>query len=487
MSGVTLSQPDVTLMLDHDGVIREVTLSDGLPADGMESWLGRHWVDTVAEGSDKVRHMLQDARTSGVSAYRMVTQRFPSGLELPVEYSTIRLGPKSGGGKAGLIAIGRNQQTVSELQNRLLAAQHAREQDYWKLRDVETRYRLLFDTSSEAVLAIRAEGFHVVEANLAALRALNLTPGQDLLPELLPAEHPAFMAMLARVREQGRAPGIVVHLGAYRDSWTMRASLMASDPGQVFLLQLSPLLAQVATGNAPNALIAPSSGVKGRGSLPVEDLLTRLPDAFVLVDHEGLLLRANPAFLDLIQAPTEAGVIGERLGRWLSRPGADMAVLLATVQRHRTVRLFATTLSGDLGGEMEVEISACGDSDSQPRCIALLIRDVSRRIAARSAVAVRPAGEGPAGAAGGNTLLAALGAMADSLGQTSLPALVKETIGMVEKYYIEAALERADGNRTATAELLGLSRQSLYMKLNRYGLDTESVAAHEAAAAGLSA
>ena len=53
-------------------------------------------------------------------------------------------------------------------------------------------------------------------------------------------------------------------------------------------------------------------------------------------------------------------------------------------------------------------------------------------------------------------------------------------MGLVERYYIEAALERADGNRTATAELLGLSRQSLYMKLNRYGLDTESQAAADA-------
>ena len=37
--------------------------------------------------------------------------------------------------------------------------------------------------------------------------------------------------------------------------------------------------------------------------------------------------------------------------------------------------------------------------------------------------------------------------------------------------YGEQALEIAGGNRTATAELLGLSRQSLYAKLNRYGLE----------------
>jgi DNA-binding NtrC family response regulator len=119
---------------------------------------------------------------------------------------------------------------------------------------------------------------------------------------------------------------------------------------------------------------------------------------------------------------------------------------------------------------VEVEISAAGNADNSNDFIALLIRDVSRRM-------VQPAGS-PQGAQGeGNTLLAALGAMADHLGRTSLPNLIRETVGVVEKHYIEAALDEADGNRTATAELLGLSRQSLYMKLNRYGLDTESQAA----------
>ncbi len=470
MPGVTISQPDVTILLDLDGVIREVTLSDGLPAGGLDAWVGQPWMDTVVEGGgEKVRLMLQDARASGVSGYRMVMQRFHNGLELPVEYSTIRLGDK-----AGLIAIGRNHQTVTELQNRLVAAQQAREQDYWKLREVETRYRLLFDTSSEAVLVIRAEGFRVVEANLAALRALNLTPGQDLLPELNPSEHAAFGAMVSRVREQGRAPGIVVHLGAFRDAWSMRASLMASDPDKVFLLQLTPLQPDLANRATANTVVLQPHGRSL--SQPIEGLMERLPDAFVVVDHNGEICRANAAFLDLIEAGAEEAIIGERLGRWLSRPGADMTVLLATVQRHRTVRLFATTLQGDRGSELEVEISACGDTDGQPRLIGLLIRDVSRRISQL----VPPMFNPSRNVREGDTLLAALATMADHLGQTSLPTLIKETVGLVEKHYIEAALERADGNRTATAELLGLSRQSLYMKLNRYGLDTGSMAAAEA-------
>ena len=42
---------------------------------------------------------------------------------------------------------------------------------------------------------------------------------------------------------------------------------------------------------------------------------------------------------------------------------------------------------------------------------------------------------------------------------------------MVERHYVKSALDLANDNRTVAAELLGLSRQSLYAKLNRYGLD----------------
>ena len=39
----------------------------------------------------------------------------------------------------------------------------------------------------------------------------------------------------------------------------------------------------------------------------------------------------------------------------------------------------------------------------------------------------------------------------------------------------------ANGRRSAAAELLGLSRQSLYMKLARYGVDSEGESARSAA------
>jgi transcriptional regulator PpsR len=447
MNTVRIAQPDVTLLLDLDGTVREVTVSDSIPHEDVQSWLGKPWGDTLGEaaGADKVQRMIEDARARGISAFRQVTQRFPSGLELPMEYTTVLLG-----GRAGLLVIGKNLQAVAELQARLIAAQQTMERDYWKLREIETRYRLLFDASNEAVLVLRAANLRIAEANPIALQALGLAGqkpeqlgGRDVLALVAPQDRDAFQATLQRVREHGKAPGILVHFGSGERPWMVRASLMTAEPGPLFMLQLAPV---------DRAQIAPEAS-----AISIEDVIDRLPDGFLVLDLDGTIRRANRAFLDLIEVGSEGAILGERLARWLFRPGADLTVLLANINKHKSVRLFSTTIHGELGTEADVEISAAASGDA--RVIGVLIRNVSRRVVA---------------SADNDRLRSALGSIAEQVGKSSLRKLVKETVGVVERHYVREALELAGDNRTAAAELLGLSRQSLYTKLDRYGLGGSS-------------
>jgi transcriptional regulator PpsR len=191
------------------------------------------------------------------------------------------------------------------------------------------------------------------------------------------------------------------------------------------------------------------------GRSTVEELIDHLPDGFVAIDQAGIICHVNQAFLDLVQLGSKGSAIGESLGRWLWQPGVDLNALLANVQKHKTVRLFTTTIRGELGTETEIEISA-GASEAERGQIGVLLRNVARRL--------------PSGGEA-DLLRSALGSMSEQIGKSSLRQLVKNTVGIVEQHYVKQALELADGNRTATAELLGLSRQSLYAKLNRYGLD----------------
>jgi transcriptional regulator PpsR len=440
-------QPDVTLLLDAEGIIREATFASSLGSEDPATWFGLPWSETVAGlGNSNVQRILDDARTTGISAFRQVTQRFPSGIEMPMEYTTVLLG-----GRAGMLAIGKNLQAVAELQSRLIAAQQTMERDYWKLREVETRYRLLFDVSNEAVLLLKASNLRIVEANPAAVRALQLSAhsrdgvaGLEFLPALLAKDRTTLQAMLARIRDQGKAPSIIVHLGQDRKSWTLRATPVTSEPSPVFLIQLAPV-----------ASVAQPAAVENK-TASVDDLIEESPDGFVVFDKDGVILRANRAFLDLIELASRSSVIGEHLSRWLWRPGADVSVLVSHVARSRTVRMFSTVVHGELGTETEVEISAAGDREKDSRAIAAVVRDVSRRLHATT---------------GNETLRTSLASISEQVGKTPLRKLVRHTVGVVEQHYVKAALELTAGNRTAAAEILGLSRQSLYAKLNRYGLE----------------
>ena len=60
--------------------------------------------------------------------------------------------------------------------------------------------------------------------------------------------------------------------------------------------------------------------------------------------------------------------------------------------------------------------------------------------------------------------------LTELVGRVPMKELVRETTDMIEKMCIEAALELTRNNRASAADLLGLSRQSFYIKLRRYGL-----------------
>ena len=452
MSEFNAPQPDVTLLLDMDGVIREATLSSSMSKENIDSWLGRPWSEIVGGSGEKIQRMMQDTRRTGLSAFRQITQIFPSGLELPMEFTTVLLG-----GRAGMLAIGKNLQAVAELQARLISAQQTIERDYWKLRDIETRYRLVIEDSNDAVLLAKVADLRIVEANRTAVTALAGSArrkegliGRDLLQEIATKDRESVEMMLRRVRDQGKAPGIVVHLGDEATPWTLRGSLMTQESAPIFLLQMTPIGKTIGT-------TAPEHEDLG-------GLLDRIPDAVTIIDESGAIKKANRAFTELVEIGSTDAAVGENLGRWLSRPGADLSVLVSNIQRHGLVRLLSTTVQGELGTETEIEISASGYQQGNDKRVVLVLRNVARRLS--------PSPES-------DTLRTALASMNETVGKTPLRKLVKSTVEVVEQHYVRAALQLAEGNRTTAAEILGLSRQSLYAKLDRYNLNDKELDSEE--------
>jgi transcriptional regulator PpsR len=176
----------------------------------------------------------------------------------------------------------------------------------------------------------------------------------------------------------------------------------------------------------------------------------------VVTGQDGRIVTANSAFLEMTQLATEDQARGEPLARWLGRPGVDLEVLLANLRERGPVRLFPSTLRGEYGAQAEVEISAVSVMNGGAPCFGFAIRDVGPRLAA--SLGVR--GEMPR----------SVQQLSELIGRVPLKDLVREATDVIERLCIEAALELTNDNRASAAEMLGLSRQSLYVKLRRYGL-----------------
>ena len=89
-------------------------------------------------------------------------------------------------------------------------------------------------------------------------------------------------------------------------------------------------------------------------------------------------------------------------------------------------------------------------------CLGFTIRDVGRRL--------------PAEGAEGRELPRSPDQMTELVGRVPLKDIVRKTTDLIGQLCIEAALKLTGDNRASAAEMLGLSRQSLYVKLRRFGL-----------------
>jgi transcriptional regulator PpsR len=430
-------RPDIALTLDREGVITDVAPSDSFKNEALDSWRGRSWSETIPpDGVDLVAQAMKASLESGESYCIRVRQQLPSGRELSIEYTTVSLGDQ-----AGVVAIGRSLEGMSDLRSRLIATQKAREQDFWKLRDIESRYRALLDASNEAVALVRATTLRVIEANVMAARELGLVPGAEFLPDLPTRDRKQLEAALELVRSQGRAPSIVLQLND-RSRWTLGASFVTRESDAIYLLRMSVLDGEA---DPPNDVC------------DLEQILFRFPDPFVIIDREGAVLKANPAFLDLAQVGVESVAIGQSLDRWLSFPGEDLSTILGHVQSRGGARLLRCRLEGEMGSVSEVEVSAAGDKSRRPQHIGLLIRELATRDSRTDQ----------------NAAAFGLGDLAGGFAppRDPLDVVVRASVETIEIRYIEEALAKYGGNRTLAAKYLGLSRQTLHVKLNKYKLD----------------
>jgi len=430
---------DLAFVLDDQGVILDVAISSReLVDDGFGDWIGAALIDRVAADSkQKVRDMLATAAAGGLARWRQVNHATSRG-DVPVRYMIV------GAGSPGrLIAIGRDMRGLAAMQQRLLQTQQSLERDYLRLRQAESRYRLLFDLAGEAMLIVDSATRRIREANPLAHRLLGAREGTL-------TGQPATIMVAAKDQDElvgflgaatvGEVPTITLALAGAEPA-RITASLFRQDRAAYLLLRLAPVAEATGT-DGPEARIC--------------DIVERMPDAFVLADR-GLVVRAaNAAFVELVQARSVEQVTGEKFGTWMGRPGIDLDLIVAQLREHGAVRNVATIVRGRDGTQEEVELSAVLAPHEREEYFGFTIRSVARRMRDLPPI--------------DRDLPRSVEQLTDLVGRMSLKDIVRESTDLIERLCIEAALTYTADNRASAAEILGVSRQSLYSKLHRHGL-----------------
>ena len=346
-------------------------------------------------------------------------------------YTAIRLGE---GGP--VLAVGRDLREVAAIQQRFLDAQHEMERGYWRARQAEARYRLLFQVATDAVLVVEAQSLVILEANQAACELFEMAVEQVVgRPAGFGFESHSrgvVHALLANARASGKGGEIRARLAGKVTATSVVATPFRADDAM-------RLLVRVRTMDMPGS------------SLDLSSTLARLvdgtSDGVVVTDSNGKILVANPAFLKLVHLGAETAARGRPLMDWVGMSDQQLATILQQVRHQGITRRIASRLMSADARLSDVEISAALLTEGDQECIGFTIHLVAPPIAQVGSSLEQ--------------LGAAIALLSSKLGSAHLSELLGQATELAQQHFMRLALERCSHDARAAASLLGVDADYL--------------------------
>ena len=444
LSEIISTAADISLLIAGDGSVASVLVNPHHRTFGQLShWLGRHVVEILTpESAVKLKRRMDrmasaDATSKAVELNHVDDVTF----EFPVRYALHRVDADG-----SILMLGRDLRPIAEMQQQLIKAQLALERDYEAQREIDTRYRVLMETTRDAIVVISMTTGRIVDLNLAASAMLGGSR-QDMVGAAIAQEF------------EGR------RRGEFLESMASLAIADSSAPLELQARRSHKRLLVIPTvfRAAGERLLMCRLELADVGDAQRDELTDNLfglfhegADGVVFADTDGVIRAANEAFLNLTDAANLAAVKGRSFGDFLARGAVDLRVLTDNAKRVGQMRMYGTKVNTAYDGQTSVEISATYLNDRPQPFFVFVVRDTSRAETLR-----RPGLN--VSEDGGRSIM-------ELVGSSTLKDIVAETTEVVEKMCIETAVELTRNNRVAAAEMLGLSRQSLYVKLRKYGL-----------------
>jgi transcriptional regulator PpsR len=439
------SSSDILIYSDGTGVIQELHLnSDNPNLANLDHWVGHNIREFLTEESiPKLDYHIKELAKSDVKEPRETEINHIDAQEwdFPIRYKLLHDATTN-----HIVFLGQDLSAIATVQQELIDAHLALEKDYESSRDFETRYRAILETVGEPLVLVRIDSGEIEDINgLAA----------DMLGE--PASVLHGSSFLSRFKNNKGSTNFEAIVGA--SSGKPAAEWQATI--NVSRKRVSVTATPIRSAGTRYALcrLETEKSNTEHGDLLIDGLRMLFEDgvdAIVFTNRSGTILNCNNSFLDLCDAASAADVINRPLADFLSRGAIDQKMLVEGGSKNGQLRSYNTKIITNYNSTHPVNVSATMLSNKNGGGFGFVLR-IMRSV---EAIAVSD----PPSVLNANQNIAKL------VGATPLKEIVASTTDLIERICVETAIEMTGNNRVAAAEMLGLSRQSLYVKLRKFDM-----------------
>lgn len=449
VAGIVSRISDLALIISENGTIRNAQANPNFNlVPDLQTWLGRPIQDFLTvESVPKFETRLAQFKDHTADVQPVQVNHVANGEipEFPVQYSFHRTGVEN-----SILMLGNDLTSTAEMQQQLVAAHIALENDYETQREHDLRFRVLLESSETSTAFISVKTGKLEACNSAAETLFGkprdtLIGGAFALEFEVQGRGDLVDQLVAAASEQVRTSIIVKSVKTGQDL-TLKPTLYRGADGPMLLCKMS--------------IDDEEGAASGQLQAQLVDLYHRGSDSIVFLDGTGLILSANDAFLNFTDVTHPQNLKGRSMVEFFSRGSIDLNVMIENARRTGSMRLYATKVLSEHGGERAVEISTTQLKAGKASVFAMIIRDSRRVETVRTPMQ--------------QITEVDMRSVIELIGGHSLKDIVAQSTDVIEKMCIETAVEMTSNNRVAAAEMLGLSRQSLYVKLRKYDLVNKS-------------
>ena len=433
---------DINIILDTRGKILQIKTPAGSILKNLNSWINKNIYDFLTiESKEKLNfHLtsLSDLSQSSTKWFELNHISENTG-EFPVKYKGFKAANKK-----NVILIGNDLSPVAEIQKKFVNSQLALEREYSRYRSFETKYKALIEFSEEPLFLLDGVTGKILNLNDTAAKIINekrdKLVGTSLSKFFNFKNNNEFIELL-------KSDEIVKNYNSNKNIKSkFQSSIFRAENEVCIIVRLQK-----------------ENEVKVKEN-ELNNILNKFYDntryGIVFTDSIGTIKYINDSFISLCKIENQQLLIERPFSDFLARGIIDMKVLIEATLENGSTMPFKTQLISNYDIKTEIEITSTKTSINFVDYICFLISH-------------RPNESEPETENNINENVVSEKAtkkIMKLVGSAPLKDLVADTSDIVEKICIETALKMTKNNRVATAEMLNLSRQSLYVKLRKYNL-----------------